>query len=58
MKNYNEGQVVSMLNKHKNVSITNKTVYITGNVGKNTWGKIDYLTNHCGYVQSSKEKSF
>lgn len=58
MKQYNEGQVVGLLNKHKNVSVTNKTVYITGNVGIKTLGKIDYLLNHCGYVQTSKEKTY
>lgn len=58
MKNYNEGQVLSILNRHKNVSITNKTVYITGNVGIKTWSKIDYLTNYCGYGTTQKEKSF
>lgn len=58
MKNYNESQVVGLLNKHKNVSVTNKTVYITGNVGIKTLGKIDYLLNHCGYGHIQKEKGY
>lgn len=58
MKDYNEGQVIGLLNKHKNVSVTNKTVYITGNVGIKTLGKIDYLTNHCGYGIIQKEKGY
>ena len=58
MKNYNEGQVVTMLNKHKNVSITNKTIYVTGVTGLKTLSKMDYLTKHCGYVVAQKEKSF
>lgn len=57
-KNYDEGNIVALLNKHKNVGVTNKTIYLTGNVGIKTWGKIDYLTNHCGYGTIRKEKGY
>ena len=59
MKNYDEMSVVRALSKNPDVKITyranfNKVIEVVKNsqyCGNGTWGKIDFLTKHCGYVQ-------
>ena len=57
MKNYDEMSVVRALSKNSDVKITNrgnlKVVEVVKNsqyCGNGTWGKIDFLTKHCGYT--------
>ena len=57
MKKYDEMSVVRALSKNPDVRITNrgnlKVVEVVKNsqyCGNNTWGKIDFLVNHCGYT--------
>lgn len=58
MGKYDEMSVVRALSKNPDVKITNrgnlKVVEVVKNgnyCGNSTWGKIDYLTKYCGYVQ-------
>lgn len=57
MGKYDEMSVVRALSKNPDVRITNhgnlKVVEVVKNsqwCGNSTWGKIDFLTNHCGYI--------
>ena len=58
MGKYDEMSVVRALSKNPNVKVTtgvknSKFVEVVKNstyVGNKTWGKIDYLTRHCGYI--------
>lgn len=58
MKKYDEASVVRALSKNPDVKVTtgvrnSKFVEVVKNstyVGNGTWGKIDYLTRHCGYI--------
>lgn len=58
MKKYDEASVVRALSKNPDVKITtgvinSKFVEVVKNstyVGNGTWGKIDFLTRHCGYI--------
>ena len=57
MKKYDEISVVRALSKNPDIKITNrdnlKVVEVVKNsqwCGNGTWGKIDFLTNHCGYT--------
>lgn len=57
-KKYDEVSVVKALAKNPDVKITNrgnlKVVEVVKNsqwCGNGTWGKIDFLTKHCGYTQ-------
>ena len=57
MKKYDEISVVRALSKNPDVKITNKgnlkVVEVVKNsqwCGNGTWGKIDFLTKHCGYT--------
>lgn len=57
MKNYDEGSVVRALSKNPAIEITNigeinavSIVKGATTVGNGSWGKIDFLVNHCGYV--------
>lgn len=59
MKNYDEGTVVRMLTKNPAIDITYSkdmnVVSVVRNattVGNGTWGKIDFLIKHCGYMLS------
>lgn len=55
-KNYDEVSIVnSLLRNKKTVKIDRKTKVIsipTENIelGNGSWGKLDFLTNYCGYV--------
>lgn len=56
MKKYDEMSVVRALGKNPDVKITNrgniKVIEVVKNsqyCGNTTWGKIDFLVNHCGY---------
>lgn len=56
MGKYDEMSVVRALSKNPDVSIVNrgsgKCIEIVKNsqfCGNGTWGKIDFLVNHCGY---------
>ena len=58
MGKYDEMSVVRALSKNPDVRITNrgnlKVVEVVKggqNCGNASWGKIDYLTKFCGYVQ-------
>lgn len=60
MKKYDEISVVRALSKNPDVTITNKgnlkVVEVVKNsqwCGNGTWGKIDFLVNHCGYTYCS-----
>jgi hypothetical protein len=52
-KKHDERTVIEQLSKISGVSVNQgqKQVRInsTAIVGIHSWGKIDYLTNHCGY---------
>ena len=57
MGKYDEMSVVRALSKNPDVKITNrgnlKVVEVVKNsqwCGNGTWGKIDFLTRHCGYT--------
>lgn len=57
-RKYDEMSVVRALSKNPDVKITNhgnlKVVEVVKGsqyCGNSTWGKIDFLTKHCGYVQ-------
>lgn len=58
MGKYDEMSVVRALSKNPDVKITNhgnlKVVEVVKHsqyCGNTTWGKIDFLINHCGYTQ-------
>lgn len=58
MGKYDEMSVVRALGKNPDVKITNhgtlKVVEVVKGgqyCGNSTWGKIDFLTRYCGYVQ-------
>ena len=58
MGKYDEMSVVRALSKNPDVKITNRgnlkvVEVVKGSqyCGKSTWGKIDFLTRYCGYVQ-------
>lgn len=58
MRKYDEMSVVRALGKNPDVKITNhgnlKVVEVVKGgqyCGNSTWGKIDFLVHHCGYVQ-------
>ena len=63
MKNNKLNEVLFQLGKKHDVSIQNKEVLVlNGNtkkpqfkpqhdLGNGSWGKIDFLVNHCGYRQ-------
>lgn len=57
MKNYDEGSVVRALSKNPDIEITYVgTTHVINifkgvtTIGNGTWGKIDFLVNHCGYI--------
>lgn len=54
MKNYTVSKVLSDLNGFGGVSIEGKKITVSENsgLGKNSWGKVDFLTNHNGYTLS------
>lgn len=64
MKNYEEGTVVAQLNKKNDLDIKGKQIQVIrtghgkGDVGIRSKGKIDFLTNYCGYVIIPTDKFF
>lgn len=59
-RKHNEDEVLYRLRKKQDVRITqHKEILVLGKNGKNkqndlgngSWGKIDFLVNHCGYRQ-------
>lgn len=58
MRKYDEMSVVRTLSKNPDVKVNsygkNKSVEVVRGsqyCGNGTWGKIDFLVKHCGYVQ-------
>lgn len=54
MKNYDEAICVKALNKKSDCEISNGVINVligTTSLGNGSWGKIDFLTKHCGYRQ-------
>ena len=55
-KNYEEQAVVNKLNEKQDISIRGKVIecmkmpHAKCDVGIHSKGKIDFLTNHCGYT--------
>lgn len=52
---YSEDEVIRILRKKKSISFINKTIEVfkfADDLGNKSWGKIDFLTNHCGYYLS------
>lgn len=57
-KKYDEASVLKNLARRKGISIdySAKTIRVSSSatdVGNSAWGKIDYLTNYCGWVAST-----
>ena len=54
VKKHDEGSVIRLLGRLQGVTIYpgTKTIKIKTNatIGIHSWGKIDYLTNYCGYT--------
>lgn len=54
MSKYDEARVIrSLAKKQVKVNVVDKTVtvpYGATNLGNGSWGKIDFLCNHLGYV--------
>ena len=54
MKNYDEAICVKALNKKSDCEICGNVINVligATSLGNGSWGKIDFLTKHCGYVQ-------
>ena len=54
MKNYDEAICVKALNKKSDCEISGSTINVligATSLGNGSWGKIDFLTKHCGYRQ-------
>lgn len=54
MKNYDEAICVKALNKKSDCEISGSIINIligATSLGNGSWGKIDFLTKHCGYRQ-------
>lgn len=54
MKNYDEAICVKALNKKSDCEISDSTINVligATSLGNGSWGKIDFLTKHCGYRQ-------
>lgn len=52
MRKYDETQCVRDLNKKHDCRISGKLIEVSkdnGDVGKKSWGKIDFLCKNCGY---------
>lgn len=54
---YSLEKVLSSLSKKRDIQIANKQIFVLSNkavnksydLGSKSWGKIDYLVNHCNY---------
>ena len=54
MKNYDEAICVKALNKKSDCEVSGSTINVligATSLGNGSWGKIDFLTKHCGYRQ-------
>ena len=54
MKNYDEAICVKALNKKSDCEVSGRTISVlirATSLGNGSWGKIDFLTKHCGYRQ-------
>ena len=54
MKNYDEAICVKVLNKKSDCEVSNGVINVligATSLGNSSWGKIDFLTKHCGYRQ-------
>ena len=51
MKNYDESKVLNLVSKRCRIDYSNKTIQASKGtiIGINMWGKIDFLTNYCGW---------
>lgn len=54
MKNYDEAICVKALNKKSDCEVSDSIINVligATSLGNGSWGKIDFLTKHCGYRQ-------
>ena len=54
MKNYDEAICVKALNKKSDCEVSGSSINVligATSLGNGSWGKIDFLTKHCGYRQ-------
>lgn len=54
MKNYDEATCVRELNKKTSCEIVGSVINVligVTDLGNGSWGKVDFLTKHCGYRQ-------
>ena len=54
MKNYDEAICVKALNKKSDCEVSGNVINVLigeTSLGNGSWGKIDFLTKHCGYRQ-------
>lgn len=51
-KKYDENKDVRLVSRIAKISIYDKTIRVNKSqpIGIKTWGRIDFLTNYCGYV--------
>ena len=53
MANYDEHSVLRELKQKRSITIKGNKIEIdkdATDIGTSTWGKIDFLCNHCGYT--------
>lgn len=51
---HDERRAVRILSSNPSITINGNTIEVVKNsttVGNKSWGKIDFLTKHCGYIQ-------
>lgn len=54
MKNYDEAICIKTLNKKSDCEVSGSIINVligAKSLGNGSWGKIDFLTKHCGYRQ-------
>lgn len=51
-KKHDESKDVRLVSRIAKINFANKTIRVSKNqpIGIRTWGRIDFLTNYCGYV--------
>lgn len=51
-KKHDEVKDVRLLSRKMSIDTHNKTIVANRNtiIGNNSWGRIDFLVNHCGYI--------
>lgn len=52
MKKHDENKDLRLISKKSKVNFADKTISIpkTATIGIKTWGRIDFLVNHCGWI--------